>query len=59
VIRDALSHKHPLHAEIDKLWLKSPASEEVLQRSVAIQRAWKAALEQPKRDPDAELPLQP
>jgi hypothetical protein len=56
VIRDALGYKHPLHAEIGKLWIESPASEEVLQRSMAIQRDWKAAIEALKADAEAPLP---
>ena len=56
MIRDALGYKHPLSAEIEKLWIKSPASEEVLQRSAAIQRDWKAAIEALKADADAPLP---
>jgi hypothetical protein len=56
VIRDALGYKHPLYAEIEKLWIKSPASEEVLQRSMAIQRDWRTAIEALKANADAALP---
>jgi hypothetical protein len=59
VIRDAIGYKHPLHAEIEKSWNRSPASEEVLQRSMAIQKDWKAAIEALKADADAPLPGAP
>jgi hypothetical protein len=58
VIRDALGHKHPLYAEIERLWVQSPASEEVLQRSMMIQRSWKAAIEALKSNADSALPAE-
>lgn len=35
-IREALGHRNALYSEIERLWIKGPAPEEVQQRSVAI-----------------------
>jgi hypothetical protein len=55
-IRDALGHTNALYGEIERLWVKGPTPEEVLQRSSMIQRSWKTAIQALKSDADSALP---